>query len=273
MLFPLTLALGVVLGWVAGGSFRSLATLQLRLPGLIVVSFVLQLAIDGAGVGSKLAFPTLLASYALLGIWLAVNLWESIGWRRAGFGALAVGYALNLVAIAPNGSMPVSMAALGAVGGTEAAFAETPNVAKHVAAGTDAAFLLLGDVIPVPALGAVVSAGDIAMLLGVVVLMSVGMKALDPRAQHARGIRGRDTRPDVSRASSELARHPPSYLVDVQATEAPVPPEGDEARDQSLGGPPTDGLGRNMEEARHLAGGEVLAVADVMHAASQGQPA
>lgn len=175
LLFPLTLFLGVAIGWLRGGSFRSLADLHLRLPGLIVVALALQLGIDAFGSSGAGRSFALASSYGLLGVWLAINIARGSGSTRAGLAAVAVGYGLNLVAIVPNGSMPVSMAAFRDVGGTHAAFLEAPNVDKHIAAGTEAAWLWLGDVVPVPVLGAVVSVGDISLLVGVVLVLCGGM--------------------------------------------------------------------------------------------------
>jgi hypothetical protein len=180
LLFPLSLAVGIALGRLRGGCFRCLATLRLRLPGLVGVAVMLQVGIGAAGAATDWRFLALGTSYGLMGVWLAVNLGDGPGWRRVGFACVAVGYALNLVSIVPNGSMPVSVAALRRVGGSQGAFHQGPNLDKHVAAGSDAVWRWTGDVVAVPALRAVISVGDMAMLVGVVIVLSEGMVSAGP---------------------------------------------------------------------------------------------
>jgi hypothetical protein len=175
LLFPLTLMLGVTIGWLRGGSFRSLADIHMRLPGLLLVAVAMQLGINAVGSSGTGRLTALACSYGLLGLWLAANLASDSGWRRAGLATVAAGYILNLLAILANGSMPVSMAALREVGGTQAAFLQAPNVDKHIAAGSETAWLWLGDVVPVPLLRAVISVGDVAILVGVVLVICAGM--------------------------------------------------------------------------------------------------
>ena len=180
LLFPLTFAFAIAIGWLRGGSFRSLASLRLRWPGLLLAALVLQLGIDAVGSNATLRFLTLACSYALVGACLALNMPGGPRWRRVGVAAMVAGYLLNVVAILANRSMPVSVAALRAVGGTPAALLEPPNLDKHVAAGSDAVWLWLGDVVPIPGVGAVISIGDIALIVGVVLVVCAGMMTVAP---------------------------------------------------------------------------------------------
>jgi hypothetical protein len=113
-----------------------------------------------------------------MGVWLVANLRDGPNWRRGGLACVAAGYALNLVAILPNGGMPVSSAALRRAGGSASSFQRVPNIDKHVAAGTG--WTWLGDVVGVAPLGVVISAGDVAMLIGIVIVVCVGMTGVDP---------------------------------------------------------------------------------------------
>ena len=242
LLFPLTILAGIAAGWLRGGSVRALATLRLRLPGLLLAALILQVAIDAAGSSADLRFLVLAGSYGLLGLWLAVNLAAGPRWRRAGLGAVAGGYALNLVAILPTGRMPVSMAALGAVGGTPAAFSGTPNVDKHVAANGDAVWLWFGDVVPVPVLRAVISVGDVAILIGVVLLLCAGMTAGHPRAAGAARPPYGGVRTGYGQPRSGFAGHAAGDLLDVLAAKTSMAAQRDQAGDQPLRGPPADRL-------------------------------
>lgn len=177
LLFPLALVAGVALGTLFGGRFRSLADLPLRFPALLVLALVLQGGLGALGTQST-RVGVLLASYVLVGAWLVANLAQGSHWHRAGLVCLTVGYALNLAAILPNGSMPVSIGALRRVGGSPEAMQHGPNLDKHVAFTDGAPLALLGDVVPVEALRAVISVGDIAMVIGIVMVIAAGMSRL-----------------------------------------------------------------------------------------------
>ena len=177
LLFPLALAAGVVLGTLLGGRFRSLAGLPLRFPALLVLALVLQGGMGALG-NQSTRVGVLVTSYVLVGAWLVANLAQGSHWHRAGLACLTVGYALNLAAIAPNGNMPVSMSAIRRVGGSPQALQHGPNLDKHVVFSDGAPLSLLGDVVPVDALRAVISVGDIAMVIGIVIVIAAGMSRL-----------------------------------------------------------------------------------------------
>jgi hypothetical protein len=139
-----------------------------------------QVAMGTAGPTDAFRVVALLASYGIMGVWLLLMLREGPPWWRGGFGCVAVGYALNLAAIVPNGSMPVSLDALRRVGASPQALQDGPNLQKHVLAGDGTVWAWLGDVVPVGALGAVISAGDIAMLIGVAIIAYAGMTSVIP---------------------------------------------------------------------------------------------
>ena len=182
LLFPLTLVAGVVLGTLLGGRFRSLAGLPLRFPAVLVLALVLQAGMGALG-NQSTRVGVLVASYVLVGAWLVANLAQGSRWHRAGLTCLTVGYALNVAAIVPNGNMPVSIGALRRVGGSAHAMEHSPNLDKHVAFTDGAPLSLLGDVVPVDALRAVISVGDIAMVIGIVIVIAAGMSR--PRAPHS----------------------------------------------------------------------------------------
>ncbi len=151
----------------------------------MVLAVIVQLGL-GAVSSDAWRYVALMASYGLMGVWLAINLRDGPNWRRGGLALVAAGYALNLLAIVPNGNMPVSTDALRRAGGSPASFEEKPNIDKHVASDAGDAWLWLGDVIAVPPLRAVISVGDVAMLIGVVIVVCGGMTALGPSLPRTR---------------------------------------------------------------------------------------
>jgi hypothetical protein len=89
----------------------------------------------------------------------------------AGVAVILTGAALNTVAVVLNGRMPYSTNAAAAVG-------ISPSPASHrsepIDAGTHVTWL--ADVLPVSAIGSVISAGDLLLAVGVVVVIAAGMR-------------------------------------------------------------------------------------------------
>jgi hypothetical protein len=175
-LFLLAVLLGLAVGYLRGGRARRLASLAppKRLALLVWAGAALQLAgvtLPLETAGFDLGLVLVLISYALAGVFL---LGWSIALRRTGrlpralawgLALCAVGWALNTIAIAANGGMPVSREALRAVGRGEADVSGRA-LSKHVAIGEDTRLAFLGDVVPTFAEGPVVSLGDLALALG-----------------------------------------------------------------------------------------------------------
>lgn len=168
MLF-LGIALGLVLGLLAGGRLANLAAVRLRWLGVlfaaVVVRFLTEAAIvRGVEPIDAARIPLLGAAYAAL----LISLW--VNRRQPGLSVAFVGILLNAVAILLNGGwMPVWEPSL-----TAAGFGPTDLDPLHVvlASPLDASFLvhagLIGDIIPLPLpyLRNVLSVGDIVLSLG-----------------------------------------------------------------------------------------------------------
>jgi hypothetical protein len=105
-------------------------------------------------------------------IFAALNL------RLAGFALVLVGLALNLTVVSMNGGMPVTKSALVASGqGRFLSKLVHGKGAKHHLAGPDDVLLPLADVIPIPRpISQVVSAGDLVVYAGVVLLVVATMR-------------------------------------------------------------------------------------------------
>jgi len=157
-------ALAVVVATVplTGGRITRLATRRFRGVALLVASFVLQLLVVSVLPGSLHTLSAVLhvASYALAAAFLAVNRWV------VGLVVIAIGGALNAVAIAANGGeMPASRSAVASAGlRLSRAHFDNSGLVAHPRFG------ILGDVFAVPRwLPAhnVFSVGDVVILLGV----------------------------------------------------------------------------------------------------------
>ncbi|HJP64867.1 MAG TPA: DUF5317 family protein [Actinomycetota bacterium] len=167
---------GIAIGYALRGSLRNLARLQFRWWGLAFLAAALQLAPtpsspDLRWVGAAL----LMASYAAVVAFVALNI------RLPGIWLIAVGFAVNLLAIGFNGGMPVSDAALRQAYGI--GYAEqrqqllSGHDTKHHLERSDDVLRPLTDVIPVDGvIHQVLSVGDLVWLVGVVWLVAGSMR-------------------------------------------------------------------------------------------------
>jgi Family of unknown function (DUF5317) len=145
----------------AGGRLGALVELRLRRVWAVFAALALQVAaLDLPGLPEGARPALVVASYPVGAVFLAAN------WRVPGMRLVALGGALNLVAICANGGvMPASPAALAGAGlaGDEPGF-------QNSAAVADPRLAFLGDVFYVPAswpLSNVFSVGDVLIALGV----------------------------------------------------------------------------------------------------------
>ena len=158
---------GVAIGFVVGGSLRHLAEVRFRWWGLAFLAAGLQLIPVPSGEERWIGAALLMASFACLIAFMALNI------RLPGLWLVAVGFALNLLVIGFNGGMPVRDSALAA------AYREGyPDQRRELLAGgqtkhhlerPDDELMALADVIPVGApIRQVLSVGDIVWLVGTV---------------------------------------------------------------------------------------------------------
>ncbi len=181
LIFPLALGGGVVAGYAGGGRLHGLGLLQLRAPLLVVAALLAQLGLPA--VDESLRNPIVALSYGMVGAWLVVNLARRSLILRVAIGLLAIGWMLNIAPIAANGAMPVSVDALGQIGGPPADDIAAGNIDKHVAAGPGTPLGFLGDVIAVTPLRAVVSIGDVVMVVGIVLIVAAAMASARHRGE------------------------------------------------------------------------------------------
>ena len=176
----LAISLGVITGWLRGGSLRRLAYASLEKQELIIAALLLQalLAVAGRAGWSPVAAWApfiLLLSYGIL----LYAFWGQT--RLPGFKAVFTGVVLNVAAISANGGrMPVATEALARLG-VDAVSLPPERVLTHVLLPqSDMRLAFLGDIIPIPLAlpwQAVVSVGDLALYAGIFWFVAQGMTA------------------------------------------------------------------------------------------------
>lgn len=177
LMFALAILVGAAAGLLFGGRFAGLASVQLRMPALVWIALGVQFALGLVPLRSlpdDARFALVVASYAMIGAWLALNArFQRAVPMRTAFALLATGWLLNLVVMVPNGGMPVSPAALADSGAPPGLEVDEGHLWKHVELSPSTALPALGDVIPVP--GGAVSAGDVVMVVGLIAAVAAGM--------------------------------------------------------------------------------------------------
>ena len=150
-----TLALGVGIALVSGGSLRSIAATDIRYPSILAAAVGVQLALEVLhpthGTAGHLASALLVVSYVFLLLFCIANL------RLRGLAVVAVGIALNGAIITIDRGMPI-----------RAPQVAVETTTKHHAERPSDRLTPLGDIILVPALRQALSFGDLIMLVGFV---------------------------------------------------------------------------------------------------------
>ena len=164
-------AVGLLIGVLAGGHPRHMATRSFRFWPLLLTGLALQVA--GAALESAAGFALLLSSYLMLLAFAVANV------SMAGMWLVALGVGLNLVVIGVNGGMPVRPSAVVAAGIAHADEVQGLDIGgkRHLERPSDR-LTTLSDIIPVPPLGEVLSFGDIFMNVG---LADVVVHLMRPR--------------------------------------------------------------------------------------------
>lgn len=166
---------GIVAGFLARGSFSALSTVRLSWAPVLIVSLVV------GTIPYYVALPSgprkLLQFLAHAGVlaFLSINVARSRGGVRAGIVIAALGWLLNAIVIVANGGMPLSVWAYAESGQTMRIEPGRGGFFRIVVAGPDTVLRPLGDVIPVRAIGQVVSIGDLVLMVGIAVVIAAGM--------------------------------------------------------------------------------------------------
>lgn len=218
LILPFALVVGALVGAATGGSLRALGRVQLRRGWIVVAAIGAQAALSLPGLRawpSGLRFAVIVVSYAVVGWWLFDNARSTSGVTRTGLGLVTLGWGVNLLAILPNGGMPVSRAAMRAAGFAPDASVVHGHLSKHVVANQGTYLRFLGDVIPVSFFRAVVSPGDIVMAIGIITFVAAAMK-IAPESADAAAAPGEAVRSNAS----------PTPATSPGAQSRPVPEAG-----------------------------------------------
>lgn len=160
-LLAVVLAVAVIIALARGGRLGNLAMIELLAWPLLFVGGAMQIAAellpDDRSWSQSNAVALILGSYVLLLVVIYINR------DRTGLWLAGLGILLNFMVIGLNSGMPVSAEAASLAGGGEA---ELVFDAKHVALDADSRLAFLADVIPVSALGQVLSIGDVFLAVG-----------------------------------------------------------------------------------------------------------
>jgi len=181
--------LGVVAGYLSGGRLAGFRTLPIRALWLVWLAAAVQFA----QYRWRLGGPALALVFAIVLLWLAINLprWPALI-RVAGL-AIVLGAGLNALVIGLNGRMPYSTAAAARAG--LPAGVVTP---KNAPAADGTRLAALGDTIPVPLLHKIASPGDVLISVGAAALVVLVMR----RSRHA------DSRDRAAAAGGPDGLHP-----------------------------------------------------------------
>lgn len=158
---------GIVLGLICGGRPSNLAAANLRWPLALTVGVIAQWVPELLDASEGTAFGLVVLSYVALAAFAIANL------RMVGMPVVLVGLVLNMLVIGLNGGMPVRSDAVLAAGLADTA-EEVERMdfgAKRHLEDDDDVLTLLGDVVPVRALGEVLSFGDLVLSVGVADLL------------------------------------------------------------------------------------------------------
>jgi len=170
-LILLALAACALINLARGRPAFAIGTVSWRYPAVILGCVAAQVV--AVYLSGPARISVVVTSHLVITGWLLLQLRFMRGALRVAVGVLALGALLNLIPIVAHGSMPVSRSAVAALHLHRRVEISEGHYGKHVAArGTDPT-TWLGDVIPIRPLRAVVSVGDLVMMLGIVAVSLV----------------------------------------------------------------------------------------------------
>ena len=175
----IAVALGLVVGLVAGGRPSNIGRRPLRAIGALGAAVVLQALPQLIDVSGTTGLACVLGSYALLLVFAMVNV------RFVGMPVVLVGLLLNIAVIGANGGMPVRADAILTVDSTQKLSSIDFGAKRHLEDPTDR-LTILGDVLPVTPLGEVLSFGDVILAAGIANVVFRLLKPAAPRRKRKR---------------------------------------------------------------------------------------
>jgi hypothetical protein len=173
-------AVAVLAGWLTGGSLTHLAYIPVRGWPLLLGAIAGVLAATvGGGVAGATGTALIMGGAGVA----AVALLTLLARNRAieGMPLIAAGLLLNVLVVAANGAMPVSLDAAARAGIATGPLADGGN-GRHVLADDSTRLRHFGDVVPVPlpVHPEVLSPGDLLVVAGASLLVLAGMRRSQP---------------------------------------------------------------------------------------------
>ena len=153
-------ALAAGAGVLAGGSLDSLAATKLAALPFLFAGLALQLIFlfwDPSWLTDGISLGVLITSNLLVMVFIWLNR------RLPGMLIAGAGLVLNILVISLNGAMPVSPEAARVAGGEDFVSSDI----KHASLDGDTLLPWLADILPIPKLGFVLSAGDVVLIVGI----------------------------------------------------------------------------------------------------------
>lgn len=173
VLVPLVILAGLLLGKLAGGRIAHIGSVRIRFWPLIILALAIQFLVFLP----FFQWPQIVIAILYLASMVLLLVFALFSFRLPGMVIVILGLLLNLLVISFNGGfIPADAEAYASVGKVSTATALQENqVYNNLKLMTDQTKLNgLGDRIPLPfpwGLGSVISAGDIVLLVGLLVLM------------------------------------------------------------------------------------------------------
>ena len=174
MVIGVVVVLGAAVSLARGGRITNLRTVRLRLPALLLVVAVGQLVLARVGPGGVTATTGVVVGHLV--VQSCVLAWVLANGLRRGMPAIGLGALLNAVVVVANRGMPVDGAALERLG---VASADAVFTGSHHLATAATRLSLLCDRLPIPVVDTIVSAGDVLVAVGLLLLSD---DLLRPRA-------------------------------------------------------------------------------------------
>ena len=168
-------ALGVIVGLLAGGRPSALASLHIRWPAVIVGGLLAQVVLFAGPVAARVSeLPAWVGPALYLGSTIAVAAAVLRNWSIPGIPLVVVGAACNLAAVVANGGyMPAAPGALVASGKV------APVIYSNSSVVPDPALWPITDIFALPSwlpAANVFSVGDVLIGLGIATVIVVAMR-------------------------------------------------------------------------------------------------
>lgn len=178
VLFWAPVTLGMTIGFLLGGRISAVAKTRMRWIWLLWVAALVEI------IDPDFGMPKIVVIFGVVAAWLAVNLFSGPDRLRVrpmnqiGLATILLGLGANGLVMGANGRMPYSVDAAGISG-----IAPGTTSSRNMPETVGSRWTWLGDNIPIPPFNAVVSIGDIAIALGIVVLVPALMAVQPSKAQ------------------------------------------------------------------------------------------